>query len=292
MVTIELKTGGTAFSYGSDIKAELSIINNYSEPLVVCPEAMFKGNIRVDVQLSGDLSEQIDSLIVKTVRPSHEIRSGQALFIPLQLVTGRLKRIMERHPQADLNLEIIAYINPQVSSDGQVRNFYGTKPAKAVLKLRKLDLNNRYLQQRLDAIKKGHQGQKIKSAQLFAGLLAEQQSQPVAGPKYRFMYAEPQLLSSALARCLAEDDWILKVETMASLLRLKLDYRLTEAVSAELYSRYWPVRLMAILVLAENQGKDFLSVLNWTANNDNSQVVKDMAAALSAGISEQPAGKN
>ncbi|MBU2597210.1 MAG: hypothetical protein KJ757_06610 [Planctomycetes bacterium] len=292
MIMVELKTRGTAFSYESDINAELAIINNYSEPMVVCPQALFKGNIRVDIRLSGDLSEQIDSLIVKTVRPSHEIRPGQALFVPLQLVTDRLKQIMERHPQADLNLEAIAYIDPQVGPDGQIRNFYGIKPAKAVLKLKKLDLNTRYLQQRLDAIKKGHQGQKIKSAQLFAGLLAEQQSQSVAGPKYRFMYAEPQLLSSALARCLVEDDWVLKVETMASLLRLKLDYRLTEAVSAELHNRYWTVRLMAIFILAENQGKDFLSVLNWTANNDNSQTVKDMAAALATGISEQPAKKD
>jgi hypothetical protein len=286
MITLELKTSGTAFSYGSDIRTQLALINNYSEPLVVCPDAMFKGNIRIDVRLSGDLSEQIDNLIVKTVRPSYEIKPGQALFVPLQLVTGRLKRIMDRHPQADLNLEISAYIDPQLGSDGQVKNFYGIQPAKAVLKLSKLDLNNRYLQQRLDAIKKGHQGQKIKSAQLFAGLLAEQQSQADTGPKYRFMYAEPQLLSSALARCLSEDDWVLKVETMSALLRLKLDYRLTEAVSAELHSRYWPVRLMAIFVLAENQGRDFLSVLNWTANNDNSQTVKDMAAALAAGISE------
>lgn len=287
MIMIELKTGGTAFSYGSDIKAELAIVNNYSEPMVICPEAMFKGNIRVDVRVSGDLSEQIDSLIVKTVRPSYEIKPGQAMFIPLQLVTGRLKRIMECRPQADLNLEVIAYIDPQIESNGQVRNFYGIEPAQAVLKLRKLDINNKYLQQRLDAIKKGHQGQKIKSAQLFAGLLAEQQSQSVAGPKYKFMYAEPQILSSALARCLSEDDWVLKVETMASLLRLRLDYRLTAALSAELNSRYWPVRLLAIFILAENQGNDFLPVLNWTANNDNSQVVKDMATALAAGIPEQ-----
>ncbi|PKL48273.1 MAG: hypothetical protein CVV39_04580, partial [Planctomycetes bacterium HGW-Planctomycetes-1] len=285
MIKLELKTSGTAFSYGSDIRTQLAIINNYSEPLVVCPDAMFRGNIRIDVRLSGDLSEQ-NNLIVKTVRPSYEIKPGQALFIPVQLVTGRLKRIMERHPQADLNLEVIAYIDPQLGADGQVKNFYGIQPAKSVLKLSKLNLNTKYLQQRLDAIKKGHQGQKIKSAQLFAGLLAEQQSQADTGPKYRFMYAEPQLLSSALARCLSEDDWVLKVETMASLLRLKLDYRLTEAVSAELHSRYWPVRLMAIFVLAENQGRDFLSVLNWTANNDNSQTVKDMAAALAAGISE------
>jgi hypothetical protein len=281
MVTVELKTGGSAFSYGNEINTELVVMNNYSEPMIICPKAIFEGNIRVDARLSGDLSKRIDNLIVKTVRPSHEIKPGQALFVPLQIVTGELKRIMERHPQADLNLEINVYIDPQADANGQIRNIYGIKPVKTILKLRKLDLNTMYLQQRFDAIKKGHQGQKIKSAQLFAGLLAEQQDLSVSGPRYRFMYAESELLSSAIARCLAEDDWVLKVQTMAALLKLKLDYRLTEAVSAELHNRYWPARLMAVFILAANQGKDFLPVLKWTANNDSSLEVKEMAAALS-----------
>jgi hypothetical protein len=280
MITVNLQTGGSTFSYGSQLNAQLSVVNNYSEPMVVCPEGLFKGNVRVDVRISGDLTEQIDNLIVKFVRPSYEIKHGDALFIPLQLETGKLKRIMDSHPQADLNLEITAYVDPQADANGQVRNFYGIKPAKEILKLRKLELNTKYLQQRLEAIKRGHQGQKIKSAQLFAGLLAEEQSFSGTGPKYKFIYAEPELLSSALARCMSEDDWVLKVQTMASLLKLKLDYRLTEAVSSELRNRFWPVRLMALFILTQNQGKDFLPVLKWTANNDNSQVVKDMAAAM------------
>jgi hypothetical protein len=255
--------------------------------MTVCPDALFKGNVRVDARVSGDLSEQIDNLIVKTVRPSHEIKHGDALFIPLQLVTGKLKSIMESHPQAELNLEVTVYLDPRIDPNGQIQNFYGIKPAKAILRLRKLDLNTQYLQQRLDALKKGHPGQKIKSVQLFAGLLAEQQSFTQIGTKYRFIYAEPELLSSAITRCLAEDDWVLKVQTIAALLKLKLDYRLTDAVSAELHNRYWPVRLMAVFILAQNQGKDFLPVLNWTANNDSDPVVKDMAAALAAEITNE-----
>lgn len=283
MITTELKTGGTAFAYGSPINSQLAIVNNSSESLVICPDGIFKGNIRADIRVSGDLSDKIDNFIVKTVRPSNEIKPGQALLVPLQLITGRLKSIMDCHPQADLNLEITVYIDPQVGSDGQVQNFYGTQPAKVVLKRRKLDLNTEYLQQRFDSMKRGQQGQKIKSAQLFAGLLAEQQRLSQIGTKYKFVYAEPELLTSALAKCLAEDDWILKVQTMAVLMQVKLDYRLIETVSAQLDNRYWPVRLTAAFILSENQGKDFLPVLKWIVENDNSPIVTDMATALSGG---------
>jgi len=252
--------------------------------MVVCPDAMIKGNIRIDAKVVGDLTEQIPALIVKTVRPSYEIKPGNALFIPLRLDTGKVKFILDRHPQAQLNLEYTAHIDPQITANGQITNALAIKPAKVIITRHKLNLDTHYLQQRLDAITKGHQGQKAKSAQLFAGLLVEQQEFRRSGPTYRFIYAEPQLLSSALARCFSENDWILKVQTIAAMQRLKLDYRLTEAVSEELENPNWPVRLIAVFSLAQNEGEKFMPVLSWLAKNDPHPMVKELAAILSGNV--------
>ena len=287
MVKLYFNVKGSVFSYGSEIKGSLVIINNYTEPMIVSPDAMIKGNIRIDAKIAGDLTEQIPALIEKRVRPSYEIKPGNALFIPIRLDTGKLKNILDCHPQAELNLEFTAYIDPQMTPDGKINNLLKMPPARVILKRRKLDLNIQYLQQRFDAMKKGHQEQKAQSAQLFAGLLAEQQKLRQTGTPYRFMYAEPELLSSALARCLAENDWVLKVQTMAAMQRLKLDYRLTEAVSQELNNQYWPVRLMAVFVLARNQ-QQFTPVLSWTQQNDPNPLVKQMASVLAGGNLDEP----
>lgn len=282
MITFEFKMQGSAFSYGSEIKGSLVVVNNYTEPMIVSPDAMVKGNIRIDARIAGDLNEQISALITKKVRPSYEIRPGSALFIPVRLDTGRVREILESHPQAELNLEFIAYLDPQMSQDGKISNLLKTPPARIVLKRRKLDLTTQYLQQKLDAIKKGHQGQRAQSAQLFAGLLTEQQKLRQNGTPYKFMYAESELLSSALARCLVENDWVLKVQTMAAMQRLKLDYRITEAVSEDLRNPYWPVRLMAVFILAKNQ-QNFTPVLAWTQQNDPHPLVRQMASILAGG---------
>ena len=294
MIKISLQTSGTAFSYGSAINAQLAIINNYSEPLIVCKDGLFKGNIRVDVRVSGNLNERIDNFIVKTVRPSYEIRPGQALFIPLQLLSGRLKTILESHPQADLNLEITVYADPHIGSDGQIQNFFGTKPAVTIIKRRKLNLDTYYLQQKFGALQSGQQGQKIKSAELFTGLLAEQQILSQIGTKYKFVYAEPGLLTSAIASCLTGDDWVLKVRIIAALQKINLDYRLIESVSGQLEDRFWPVRLMSVCVLAQKQKESFLPVLSWVNKNDTEQIVKDLAAAMSGGriTAEKPVDSN
>ena len=285
MITLKFNTQSSAFSYGNEIKGNLVIMNNYTEPMIVCPDAMLKGNIRVDAKIAGDLTEQVPALIVKTIRPSYEIKPGGALFIPLRLDTGRVKYVLDCHPQAELNLEYTAYIDPQMTADGRLKNALEIKPARLIIKRRKLDLNTRYLQQKFDAIKKKQPGQKAKSVQLFAGLLAEQQMFRQTGrPAYRFIYAEPQLLSSALASCLSENDWILKAQTIAAMQRLKLDYRLAEAVSAELENPNWPVRLIAVYVLAKSQDEKFLPVLNWLAKNDQHPMVKQLAAILSGNV--------
>ncbi|HBG27521.1 MAG: hypothetical protein A2Y10_18180 [Planctomycetes bacterium GWF2_41_51] len=281
MITMSLKTPGTAFSYGSTIDAQLAIVNNYTEPMVVSPDGIFKGNIRVDVRLSGDLQERFDSFILKTVRPSYEIKPGSALFVPLQFASGELKPILDCYPQANLNIEITVYVDPQKDAKGEMQNIFGTEPVKVVLKRRKLELDTLYLQQRFDALKTGKQGQKIKSAQLFAGLLAEQQRLAAMSTRYRFLYCEPGLLTSALARCLNEDDWVLKVETMAALQNVKLDYRLIESISAQLDYKEWPVRLLSLFILADKQGPNFLPVLEWIKKNESDPLVKDLAAVLS-----------
>jgi hypothetical protein len=66
--------------------------------------------------------------------------------------------------------------------------------------------------------------------------------------------------------------------------RLKLDYRLTEAVSAELENPDWPVRLIAVFILAKSQDENFLPVLSWIAKNDQHPMVKQLAAILSGNV--------
>lgn len=287
MVSLKLSMKGTSFSYGTDIEGSLVIGNKYTEPVIICPDGLLKGNIRVDVRVDGDLKATIPALIVKTVRPSYDIKPRDALFVPLKLETGKLKSLLECYPQALLNLEFTAYMDPQIDSKGQIKCPFNIAPAKAVVTRRKLNLDTHYLQQRLDAIKRGHQGQKATSAQLFAGLLAEQQKFTKSGAEYKFVYAEPELLTSALARCLSENDWVLKVQTIATMLIIKLDYRLTDALSEELNNSNWPVRLISEYILSKNGDEKFKPVLAWMAQNDPNPKVANLAVILS-GTAQNP----
>ena len=282
IISTKLSLGSAEFSYGRKIIPDLVITNTSSQMLITSDDSLFKGNIRVDCRIKGDMKADIPNLISKRIRPSAPIEPGGAIFVPLEIMFGRFGKLLSSYPQANLQIELTAYLEPVVDADGNVFSAIDIAPAKLSFRRKKLVLSLRYLQQRFDAISGGHYGQKVKSAQLFAGLLAEQQNMAETGPLYRLMYAEPALLKSALARIMEDDDWNIIVQALAAVLSLKLDYGLVEDVSVQLDDENWPVRMMAAYILAKSQQQQFQGVINWMAEHDQSRIVRDMAIALGA----------
>ena len=102
------------------------------------------------------------------------------------------------------------------------------------------------------------------------------------------MYAEGMmdLLKTGLSheygllRNPSQAEWVVKVHTMADMLSLPLDYTLISAVAENLYNTQWPVRLMAVYLLARNPESGFEKVLDGVAQKDLNNFVREMAILL------------
>ena len=291
IISAQLNVRGTKFSYGSKFDGTAAIINNSSEPLVVSDNALFTGSIRVDANLTGDLNKMFPNLVSVKIRPASPIEPGSSILIPLRLFTAELKQMLLSHPQASVDIEFTLYLDPVTTDQGRITNhIQDLKPATIIVKRPKIELTDRFLRNRISSLTKGQQGQKIKTAQLFTGLLMEQYAMANRKPTYKFMYADwmPALLKSALLHNLTSDDWAAKVNTMADMTSLPLDYELINALAENLNDTHWPVRLMAIYLLAKNQNSSFAKVLDWTAKYDSNEPVRDMAIALGGAVPPPP----
>jgi tetratricopeptide (TPR) repeat protein len=286
IISAQLNFRGSKFSYESDFGGSLAIVNNSAEPLIISDDGLFTGQIRIDANLTGDLSRKIPNLLSMKIQPALPVEPGGSLIIPLRLFTGQLRQILLTHPQASLNIEFTLYLDPVINDAGRPANrLSDIKPATLTVQRPRVELDNKFLQNRLDTLKKGQQGQRIKAAQLFAGLLMEQSAfsgMARRQPPYKFTYADwmPPLLKSAMSRNLADEDWVVRVHTMASMISLPLDYELIDALSKDLNDTNWPVRMMAMYLLAKSQAGSFNNVLDWTAQYDSNKLVADMAIAL------------
>jgi len=287
IIQVRLNTRGNKFAYDDKFKANLNITNNSKEPLVISDDSLFKGYIRVDANITGDLTKQIPALVNKRTLPSSPIPPGQNLLIPLKLYTAELKNILTIHPQADLNIEFTAFLDPVTTPEGKTTNYINEiAPAKTTVKRSPLKLNAEFLRNRFNTISKGKMGQKIQIANLFIGLLAEQNSITNKEAQYKFIYADwmPELLKAAIVHNLKDENWTVKANTMAQMLYTPLNYEMTNAVAENLYDDNFPVRLIAIYLLAKNQNENFSQVIEWFALNDKNKLVRDLASELNATI--------
>ncbi|MFQ6034769.1 MAG: hypothetical protein ACE5NM_02845 [Sedimentisphaerales bacterium] len=284
--------GGNEFSYGSEFSGTIVITNNSSEPLVISDNGLFKGNIRIDADISGDLDKKIPKLISHKIVPAQAglIEPGRSILTSVSLVTGELRRILFSYPQASLDIEFTLYFDRGDDQREITNRLTYIKPARLVVRRPGVDLTSAYLRNRFNSISTGQTGQRIRIARLFVGLLAEQHAMAEHGVLYRYKYAPwmPGFLKSALLQSKglllnpADNHWPVKVHTMAEMLSLPLDHQLINAVAKNLNDPKWPVRMMAVYLLAKGADGRFSKVLDWTAKNDSNPLVRNMAVALSA----------
>ena len=295
IISAQLSVRGDQFPYGDELRGIVAIANNSREPLVISNDGLFKGHIRLDADITGDLSKKIPNLVSAKIRTAFLVEPGRSILIPLRLVTGEVREMLLAHPQASLDIEFTLYLDPVITNEGKTTNrLTYLEPTKVRVRRQGIELTSKYLRNRFNSISRGYAGQKIKTAQLFIGLLLEQYAMSNRTPPYRFMYADwmPSLLRSALShesgllRNPADSDWVVKVHTMAEMLSLPLDHELMGAVAENLNNDKWPVRMTALYLLSKSPDSQFGKVLDWVARNDPSEPVRDMATVLGRSISD------
>ncbi|MHC4324579.1 MAG: tetratricopeptide repeat protein [Planctomycetota bacterium] len=289
MVMSQLRIQGSVFPYGSEFSGIVAITNLSSEPLVISDNSLFRGNIRIDADISGDLSIKVPNLVLRRQRKALMIESGRDILIPVRLFAGELRKTLLTYPQASLDIEFTLYIDPVITNQGKITNrLIYIEPIRASIKRPGIEFDGKYLRDRFNSILSDPVDRKISTAQLFAGLLKEQYAMSNRTPPYRFVYAEwmTPLLKSALSHKSglllnpADDEWVVKVHTMAEMLSLPLDHELISSVAENMNNPKWPVRMMAIYLLTTIPDSKFNQVLDWTAKNDPSKTVRDMAIVL------------
>jgi len=294
MITAQLQIQGSVFPYGSEFGGVVSITNHSSEPLIISDYSLFKGHIRVDAVISGDLGKNIPNLVFTKVRTAFLIEPGRSILIPVRLIAGELRKTLLTYPQASLDIEFTLYLDPVIANDGKVTNrLVNIQPSRLSIKRPGIELTGKYLRNEFNSISTAPVDQKIKTARLFTGLLKEQYAMSNREPPYRFMYADwiTSLLRSALSHKSGlllnpdEDEWVVKVHTLADMLSLPMDHELISAVAENLNNTKWPVRMMSIYLLTTIPDNKFNNVLDWTAKNDPFKAVRDMAIVLGRSLS-------
>jgi tetratricopeptide (TPR) repeat protein len=300
LFSARLNFNGSEFSYGSTIETQLVMTNTGSIPMIINRQGLFTGNYRVDAVIGGDINVTIPRLIEGIFRPTRPVLPGESVSVRVDTNTGQLRKLLFTCPQASLEIKFVLYLNPvQAEDQAVVCGIPGVKPIEAVIRRKGIALTSEYLTGRLDTLTKGQEGLKIRSAELFAGLYAEQMAYQAGTIRYRRTRPETVLLTDAVRRALLDDNWKVRVQTLVLLSgnSVPLDYSMTLSVSENLNHEHWPVRMAAMWLLADQQKDAFQSVLDWNAQYDPFWLNRQLAVALGGKESkprpaQNPAGRD
>lgn len=280
--SVKFLFNGSDFLYGADFSGRLVIENTSDEALVISEEGLIHGYLRIDAVLEGSMNVEIPDLLSMRFRPSQPILPGEYLSVPLELNRGRLRTLLMTYPQADIQVHFKAYLDPVISKSGQPENrMKNIKPIQAQIRRRGVVLSRDFLLQRLDVLSKGQPGQKYRAASMFAGLLAEQIAVDLSGADFEYVRVERELLTDSIRKLLVDKDWKIRVHTLSSLLSLSIPLDgIAAEVSENLNHDKWPVRLIAMVLLAKAQPETFQKVLDWAVQHDAYELNRRMAVAL------------
>jgi hypothetical protein len=289
LFSVQLNLQGTKFDYGKNFGATLSIKNNSTNPMIISDESYFRGNIRIDAGIKGDINKKIAKLVSIKIQPTTPIGPGKSILVPIDLIGGELKKILYDHPQASLGIEFIVYLDPVILENKTVANRL-TDVSPIVYRITRppVRITTQYLKSRIDTITKEQSGLEIESVQLFAGLIKEQQEIAKGRVHYDLVAADwmPGTLTSAIIFCLKDKDWETKVQTMLAISNLTLNSKLLNVVADNLSQSQWPVRMTALYLLAKNKF-NLDKVLDWSARYDQSRAVREMAIAFGAKVPQE-----
>lgn len=273
----------SSLSFGRPIGIGLSIQNLSTDPIVLRDNGLLKGRIRIDALVRGDLTEDLPRLIDTRIQPAAPIAPGKSLLVPLQIDTGPLSRLLWTHPQANLEIQLVGYLDPVPGETGGVRNAFPDVPvARMTLRRPGLSLSRQLLMERLESISKGQTAQKIQAAREMAGLWMEQVENSRMKIHYRHNRVDPVVYLDALRRCLDNEDWVVVVTTLSVLDALPdpVPYEMVQAVSPLLQNPNWPVRMMAVDLLNRSGPGQFQKVLDWLAASDPYPLVRELAVSF------------
>lgn len=290
LVTLRFDIPKKVLTYGQPMNGIVTLANPSDEPLLLSDSSLFRGVIQIDARSQGDLTGAWPGLIVRKLFDNKLIEPGKSISRSVRLDVGGLGRALHTHPQAGLSIDFTLYLDPVATDPNTVKNRVASiQPIVVRARRSKVEISRELLNQQYNAIALGNLTQRAQVAELFTGLLTEIQEVARNGAAlYEIKYADwmPGRLRSALTSdaglllAPTPDGWELKTQVLGLMRDLEFDNDLTLILAQHMNSHHWPVRLLAMYLLAGAQGPRFDDVLEHQIKYDSNRLVRDMAQVL------------
>ena len=289
---------GRSPAAGQPWRVEFSLTNRANFPITLGSDAMVNPVFLVSFELEGDRRREFPNLLSVPIDRVRVLAPGATVSVRRTVDVGPVRRVSRRTPQRAQRVTLNVLLDPlQVAGAAD-----SWQPSLGGQALRPMYLNRVPITARREALRALLQAlsgesdrARFLAVEQLAELLGEKQRADLGRVTYQPEPIPVRRVQQALVSALGAESWELRVRTLDAIQLIGFDARTLSAVEACLDHPHWLVRLMAVRLLGERQGRPAGARLGKLAQGDEDGLVRDMAASYlgaweSAPAASQPAG--
>jgi hypothetical protein len=284
-----LKLENPAPRVGEPWWALLTLENRARFPITLGPDRMVNPVLLLSYQLEGQRRESYPALFAISVDRARVLLPGQTVQVRQTLDIGPPRRVSLHQPQQPLRVTVQAILDAQRNADGSFSPSLSGQ-ALAPLVFNRVSVGGR--SEAAGLLKAAAAEQPLRrfaAVQTLAALLGEQQRAGLNRLEYRPDPVPERQIRAVLLAALAHEDWETRVRALDAMQHIGFDRGMLDAVRDRLEDSHWLVRLMAVRLLGERQGRGFSGTVQRIATGDADDLVRSMADSYAKRWPREPA---
>ena len=257
-----------------------SLKNIASFDITLGPDRMVNPIFLLSFNVQGVQERSFPHLFTISLDRKRILEPGESVSIRRTIDIGPLRRQSRRSPQQLLRVTMTALFDPQRDAAGRwSASLSGQQLAPVVFNRVPAATGPGGMQSHLSALVGPSKLARFGAIETLAALLGERQRADLHLLSYRSDPVPAKRIRQTLVKTLSTGDWETRVRVLDAMQAVGFDQKMLDAVRAQLRHPHWLVRMMAVRLLGERQGKPFLVMARRIAEQDDHQLVRELAGS-------------
>lgn len=257
-----------------------SLKNNANFDITLGPDRMVNPIFLLSFNVRGVQERSFPNLFTISLDRKRVLKPGESVSIRRTIDIGPLRRRSRRSPQQLLRVTMTALFDPQRDVRGRwSASLSGQQLSPVIFNRLPAATGPGGMQSYLSALNGPSRLARFGAIQTLAELLGERQRADLHLLSYRPDPVPAERIRRTLVKTLSTGDWETRVRVLDAMQAVGFDQKMLDAVRAQLRHPHWLVRMMAVRLLGERQGKPFLVMARRIAEQDDHQLVRELAGS-------------
>jgi len=290
VLRLEVTVPGNEWAYGDPWVCELCLRNTGPFPIYIGQGEMVAAELLVSVRWGDEPEQQLVNYLPLSLALRPVLAPGDCITRKQTLDIGPAAKLAASEPQREFTLDFSFLFDPVIGLGSKwvsaVRDF---PPSTVRVRRIAVDASRTGRPTLLSSAQQGEETERIRAVRTLAALIAEREAARKTPPTYFAHRVDEMKLRRFFLSALGDPTPVVRAAALDSARTIELGPKVLQHAAPLLSDDAWLVRLLALDLLSETQGRAFQPVLERSSVGDPDGLVRRFAALRLKQLGPPPA---